>query len=125
MQPTRLKVLVLDDSPEDREMVRRYLTRGLDVPFDVVEAETGAEGLERFGSGTPDAILLDFHLPDMNGLQLIRKLREGHPNLPVIFATGDLHVPGSEGLDQASLITKPYDYDFLAARIRDMVGRNR
>jgi DNA-binding response OmpR family regulator len=61
----------------------------------------------------------------MNGLDLLHRMRETHPTLPVIFATGDMHVPGSEGLHKASLITKPYDYDQLAKRIRDLVGEIR
>lgn len=117
-----IRVLLCEDEALIRISTADYLQ---DFGMVVVEAGNGKEAMDAIDGAAIDILVTDVHLPDMNGLQLIRKLREGHPNLPVIFATGDLHVPGSEGLDQASLITKPYDYDFLAARIRDMVGRNR
>lgn len=115
-----IRVLLCEDEALIRISTADYLQ---DFGMVVVEAGNGKEAMEAIDGAAIDILVTDVHLPDMNGLQLILKLREQHAHLPVIFATGDLHVPGSEGLDQASLITKPYDYDFLVARIRDMVGR--
>ena len=108
MQTTRLKVLVLDDSPEDRETVRRYLTRGLEVPFDVLEAESGDEGLELFREGLPDAIVLDFHLPDMNGLEFLASLlyEVGSDLVPVVMLTGT----GSEDIAVEAMKNGAQDY---------------
>ncbi|MCQ1856376.1 response regulator, partial [Neorhizobium galegae] len=87
----------------------------------VVEAGSAAEALAAGGSQTIDILVTDVHLPEMSGLQLALKLRETLTDLPVIFATGDRNVPGSEELGRTALITKPYDYELLTTRIRSMV----
>jgi len=108
MQNKRLRVLVIDDSPEDRETVRRYLTRGLDVPYEVIEAETGEEGLEAFRSTQPDTVVLDFHLPDMNGLEFLGNLvyEIGSDQIPVVMLTGT----GSEDIAVEAMKTGAQDY---------------
>lgn len=108
MQNRRLKVLVVDDSPEDREMVRRYLTRGLEIPFEVVEADTGEDALEAFRSAQPDTVILDFHLPDMNGLEFLGSLvyEAGSERVPVVMLTGT----GSEDIAVEAMKTGAQDY---------------
>lgn len=108
MQNKRLRVLVVDDSPEDREMVRRYLTRGLEVPFEVVEADTGEDALEAFRSAQPDTVILDFHLPDMNGLEFLGSLvyEAGSERVPVVMLTGT----GSEDIAVEAMKTGAQDY---------------
>ncbi|WP_289851939.1 response regulator [Rhizobium sp. SSA_523] len=118
-KPASIRVLFCEDEALIRISTADYLS---DFGFTVVEAGNGREALEAIDGGAIDILVTDVHLPDMNGLDLIREIRESDPNLPVIFATGDMHVPGSEGLERASLITKPYDYDLLAKAIREMVG---
>lgn len=108
MQNNRLKVLVIDDSPEDREMVRRYLTRGLEIPYEVLEADTGEEGLVLFRSSQPDTVVLDFHLPDMNGLEFLGSLvyEVGADRIPVVMLTGT----GSEDIAVEAMKTGAQDY---------------
>ena len=108
MQNNRLKVLVIDDSPEDREMVRRYLTRGLEIPYEVLEADTGEEGLAIFRSSQPDTVVLDFHLPDMNGLEFLGSLvyEVGSDRIPVVMLTGT----GSEDIAVEAMKTGAQDY---------------
>ncbi|MGN7293310.1 PAS domain-containing protein [Rhizobium sp. SAFR-030] len=117
--PSSIRVLFCEDEALIRISTADYLQ---DFGFTVVEAGTGGEALEAMDGAAIDILVTDVHLPDMNGLDLLHRVREVHPDLPVIFATGDMHVPGSEALEKASLITKPYDYDLLAKRIRDMVA---
>jgi PAS domain S-box-containing protein len=117
--PSSIRVLFCEDEALIRISTADYLQ---DFGFTVVEAGTGREALEAMDGAAIDILVTDVHLPDMNGLDLLHRIRDGHPDLPVIFATGDMHVPGSEALERASLITKPYDYDLLAKRIRDMVA---
>lgn len=120
--PASIRVLLCEDEALIRISTADYLQ---DFGMVVVEAGTGREAMDAIDGAAIDILVTDVHLPDMNGLDLILKLRENHPTLPVIFATGDLHVPGSEALDQSSLVTKPYDYDELAKRIREMVRGRR
>lgn len=117
-----IRVLLCEDEALIRISTADYLQ---DFGMVVVEAGTGGEAMDAIDGAAIDILVTDVHLPDMNGLDLIRRLREKHPTLPVIFATGDLHVPGSEALEHANLVTKPYDYDDLIARIRGMVAARR
>jgi len=106
---------------EDEALIRISTADFLqDSGMNVVEAGTAIEAIAAAESHPIDVLVADVHLPDMSGLDLTLKLRETLPNLPVIFATGDRNVPGSEGLKDTMLITKPYDYDTLANRIRAM-----
>ena len=84
------KVLIIDDSRSDRRIYRRFLAPLSDeqTVVEITDAASGLEGLELIESVTPDLILLDFRLPDTNGIELlgrIRKLTEA----PIIFITGE------------------------------------
>lgn len=84
-------ILVVDDSPEDAVMYRRYLTsQGQPGEFIFSTAQSGEEGLELAHAHLPDCILLDFNLVDMTGLEFLERLpfREGKPSMPVIMLTG-------------------------------------
>ncbi|CAN1212266.1 PAS domain S-box protein [Tumidithrix helvetica PCC 7403] len=83
-------VLIVEDSLEDREMLRRYLQQDDLYTYTVLEAETGEEGLEQYRLFLPDAILLDYLLPDTNGLEFIQNLQQQSPktDLPVVYLTG-------------------------------------
>jgi len=84
-------ILIIDDSPEDRETYRRFVV-SQDAPetFTIRSAQTGEEGLRLAYTDQPDCILLDFHLPDMTGLDWLQRLprREGQLAFPVIMLTG-------------------------------------
>lgn len=79
-------ILIVDDSIEDRETYSRYLQRDLTTGYDIQIAGYAHEGLEFCQSQWPDAILLDFLLPDLNGIQFVKGLQElaGERELPAI-----------------------------------------
>lgn len=68
------KILIVEDSPEDREVYRRMLSQHQGRHYSMVETDYGADGLEICASERPDCILLDFNLPDMNGLEFLDQL---------------------------------------------------
>jgi two-component system, sensor histidine kinase and response regulator len=68
-----LRLLIVDDSPEDRAVYRRLLS-GLDEDFEVAEAESADQGLALCQSFGPDCVLLDYRLPDMTGLEFLADL---------------------------------------------------
>ena len=83
------KILIVDDSLEDRNIYRRYLTKDLDVKYEIKEAETGEEGLEIAISWQPDLIMLDYLLPDIDGLEFIEDFKDGGSSFPpIIMLTG-------------------------------------
>lgn len=111
----RYKVLVIDDE----EMIRTMLSKCLEAEgFLVYTAESAKKALELM-SVTPDIILLDINMPEMDGLELCRFIRE-HISCPIIFLTArvteqDLINGLSVGGDD--YITKPFSVDELLARI--------
>jgi len=82
-------ILVVDDSAEDRKTYRRYLDREIISSFKTVEVECGEDGLDRLASIQPDLILLDYVLPDFDGLEFIEELKTIVDNIPpIIMLTG-------------------------------------
>lgn len=76
MVPERaLRILIIDDDRADREIYKRCLQLSSGWRFDFTEAESGEEGLARAESARPDCILLDYNLPDQDGLEVVRQLR--------------------------------------------------
>lgn len=84
------RILIVDDSLEDRVLYRRLITRKFEEEFDLHETDLGYEGLELIGPVGPDCILLDYWLPDMDGLEFLRLLpeRAGRSAMPVVMLTG-------------------------------------
>ena len=77
------RVLVVDDNTRNRKLARDVLDA---AGFDTLEAGTGVEALEMAAEHEPDVILLDLRLPDMNGVEVVRQLREGEgtARIPVV-----------------------------------------
>lgn len=90
MNATPVRILVIDDDTVDRKAVRRALANDPRYAFAIVEADTGAEGLRLAQNEKPDCILLDYHLPDMSGLDFLVAFADesGELPLPVIKLTG-------------------------------------
>ena len=83
-------VLIVDDNLDDRYTYRRYLSQDAINTYQIIEAETGEEGLEFNHKNNPDLILLDYLLPDMDGLEFIRELKTSYDCLPpIIMLTGE------------------------------------
>ena len=86
------RVVVIDDSSEDRAEVRRLLLRGSERRYLFTEAQTGMTGVAAVMAGTqlPDCVLLDYNLPDMDALEVLAALAglDGLPICPVVVLTG-------------------------------------
>ena len=81
-----IKILVADDNPA----VRYYLRGLLELQNDWKvsdEARTGGEALERIKENPPDMVLLDFQMPDLNGLDVARKVGQLFPRIPILMVT--------------------------------------
>lgn len=88
---TSLRILIVDDSPEDRELYRRYLVKAGQCDYDFIEAETGEEGLARCRKEKPDCVLLDYNIPDLDGLNFLDELAndDGGISTPIVMLTGE------------------------------------
>lgn len=105
--PTR-KILVIDDSPEDRETWKRYLLTDPGTEYHVVERGTVDAGLTACREETPDCVLVDHNLPDGTGLDFIEDLKEigGTLRFPTVMLTGT----GSEAVAVAAMKLGVQDY---------------
>jgi PAS domain S-box-containing protein len=101
-------VLIVDDSPEDRELYRRYLLRDRQCSYTILEATLGEQGLELWQQHQPDAVLLDYRLPDLDGLEFLAQLQPStqQPCLPVIIVTGQ----GNEAIAVQAMKAGAQDY---------------
>jgi CheY-like chemotaxis protein len=84
-QSNRGCVLVVDDEPTLRRGMSRQLRS---CGHAVVQAATGAEALEAIESSSPDVVICDIAMPEMDGVSLLRVLHDRDPDLPVILLTG-------------------------------------
>lgn len=116
------KILVIDDEVTTVNLITMLLER---KGFEVIKANNAEEGLRRAYRHQPDLVLLDIMMPDMDGWEVCRRLRD-LSDVPIIFLTAldsvkDI-VHGLEiGADD--YITKPFDHDELVARIRAHLRR--
>ncbi len=89
MNVRQYTILIVDDSPEDRETYRRYLSKDLISKYKIIEVESGDEALTQLKRSQPDIILLDYLLPDLDGLEFIAELKaQAIPIPPIIMLTG-------------------------------------
>jgi two-component system KDP operon response regulator KdpE len=115
-------ILLIEDDPQ----IRRFLRASLGVQgYELIEAATGNEGLALAASQAPDVVILDLGLPDLEGIEVIRRLREWSP-MPIII----LSARGQERDKVANLdagaddyLTKPFGMAELLARIRVALRR--
>lgn len=106
-----MKILVIDDSKVMRAIVKRTLRQAGFGGHEIQEAANGAEGFDTVQSFAPDLILCDWNMPELNGIDLLKKLRASGNETPFGFVT-------SEGTDEMRatasesgamfLITKPF-----------------
>lgn len=120
------KILVVDDSEDTREMMAKLLEM---ESYSVVTASDGRLGLEVAAAEMPDLIITDINMPNLNGIEMIRILRE-HPTLqsiPIMAITAYGSVVAGEamqvGADYAT--TKPVEYDTLMGGIRRLLSIDR
>jgi two-component system KDP operon response regulator KdpE len=117
MSRTAQLVLVIDDEIQMRRMLRISLEN---AGHRVFEAATAEEGLVASASRRPDAILLDLTLPDMDGLVLLKRLREWYTSPILILSVRDNPEEKIQALDAGAddYVTKPFHTDELLARLR-------
>lgn len=85
---TRRRILVVDDSQDDQDLIRRALSRIQNIQYKVESAFDGDAGLRAIKEFVPDCLLLDYSLPGRDGLAILEIVRRRHPDLPVVFLTG-------------------------------------
>jgi DNA-binding response OmpR family regulator len=123
-QHIRGRVLVVDDEPTIREVVSRYLIR---AGYETTVAATGKEAIRHAGRDRPDVVVLDLMLPDVDGLEVMRRLRQQDRNRTAIVL---LTARGEESdrvvglrLGADDYVVKPFSPAELVARVDAMLRR--
>lgn len=113
-----IRVLMVDDEARFRETTRKILAgKG----FETILAENGEQAVKKLEMD-PDVVVLDIRMPGMDGHEVLSRIRETHPDLPVIMLTGHGDKSSAqEALAQGAsdYLSKPCDIDLLADRIRE------
>ncbi len=115
-----MKILVVDDDPAIRMLYKEELE---DEGYEVVVASSGEEALKLFDEVEPDLVTLDILMPDMDGIQVLRKMKEKKPRLPIIMSTAydyrdDFAVWASE-----AYVVKSSDTTELKETIRRLLSK--
>ncbi|MFH0922069.1 MAG: response regulator [Fibrobacterota bacterium] len=118
----RMKVLVVDDEKPIRRLLNLILSEN---GYDVFEADRGSLGLSEAATRHPDVIILDLGLPDIEGHEVIRKLREWSEVPVLILSVREASDEKVKALDAGAddYITKPFDASELLARLRALHRR--
>ena len=120
-----MRVLVVDDDRAVRDAVRRALVL---AGYEVQTAENGVDGIQRVDDTRPDVIVLDVMMPEVDGLEVSRRLRSLGDRTPILMLTArDAVEDRIDGLDAGAddYLVKPFDVGELGARIRALLRRTR
>jgi DNA-binding response OmpR family regulator len=120
-------ILVVEDQPTTAEMLSSYFQS---EGYQVETAQWGEDALAFIEQTIPDLVVLDIHLPDMNGYQICQHLRshERTKHVPIIFLTQKREQNARlKGLDLGAVdyVTKPFDIQELRLRVRNVLQRSR
>ncbi len=119
---SKIRILLVDDEKEFRESTARTLSRR---GFNVDDVGGGGEALEYLKTTTPDLIILDLKMAEMDGITTLKHIRDLHGDLPVIILTGhgdfDSALSGIK-LEIVDFLQKPVDIDYLAHNIHNLLN---
>jgi len=116
-------VLLVEDSQDERDMYTRQLVA---TGYNVQVAVNGEDALQRVAAQVPDVVVMDLAMPVMDGWEAIRRLKEAHPNVPVIVLSGHTGGEGGRRAKEAGgdvLLTKPFGPEALELAVRVILKR--
>jgi two-component system response regulator MprA len=119
-----MRILIVDDDRPLRDALRRALVLG---GYDTVSAGDGTDALTQVSQSSPDAVVLDVGLPDIDGLEVSRRLRAAGNRIPILMLTArDAIEDRIDGLDAGAddYLVKPFDVGELKARLRALLRRS-
>lgn len=119
------KILIVDDEPFNLDLLEQELT---DLGYEVEKAGGGEEALEKLESLQPDLLLLDYMMPGMNGLDVLRELKKRRNNVPVIMITAYGTIERAvEAMKEGAydFVPKPFEPDHMALIVQKTLERQK
>ena len=119
------KILIVDDDPFNLDLLEQELT---DKGYVIERANSGEEALKKVESFQPDLILLDYQMPDMNGLEVLKELRSRGNDVPVVMITAYGTIERAvQAMKEGAydFVPKPFDPDHLALVVQKALERQR
>ena len=120
-QHSPTSILLVDDEAGLRKVLDIALT---DLGYGVLQAPNGREALRIFECSLPPIVLSDVKMPGMDGIEVLRRIKQGHPRVEVVILTGhgsDREKAQAEELGAFAYLQKPVDIDLLARVMREAV----
>lgn len=115
MAPTHDCILIIEDEPDSRELIRRALAP---LPFEIRTAVSAADGLAAFEALKPILVLLDIHLPDGSGWDVLTHMRSERPDMPVLVVSVDDDDGRASRYHASEFLAKPVDRERIATAVR-------
>ena len=119
------KILIVDDEPSNRNILGQELTH---EGYSVLAASDGREGLRKIESSRPDLIILDYMMPDLSGLEVLKELRRQENDTPVVMITAYGTMERAvEAMKEGAydFITRPFEPDHIALVVRKALEQQR
>lgn len=120
-----MKILIVDDSRVMRQIVTRTLRQAGYDGHDLVEAGNGREGLDAVNQHTPDLVLSDWNMPEMDGISMLQALRAAGKDVPLGFVTSESSPEMAQRAQDAGalfLITKPFTAESFRDALDPVLG---
>ncbi|MCI8565490.1 MAG: response regulator [Lachnospiraceae bacterium] len=117
------KIMVVDDAAFMRMMIKNTLTKN--GYTDIVEAQDGAEAVAKFDEEKPDMVFMDITMPNMDGLQALKKIKEGHADARIVMCTAmgqQSMVVEAIKYGAKDFIVKPFNADRIVEAVNSILG---
>ena len=118
------KIMLVDDAAFMRMMIKKALSSS--GYNDFIEAQDGAEAVKKYSEEKPDMVIMDITMPNMDGLQALKKIREGDPNAKVVMCTAmgqESMVVDAIKSGARDFVVKPFDAQRIVKTVNDILGK--
>ena len=118
-------ILLVDDAAFMRMMIKNSLTKGGFADYEYVEAQDGAEAVRKYEEENPDLVIMDITMPNMDGLQALKKIRGAHADAKVVMCTAmgqESMVVDAIKSGAKDFIVKPFNAERITSTVKTILG---